>query len=155
MFRTRVARVVVIPAVIAAASLGSLAFASASGASVKPAVVTVKCTSLSGTAGGTGTISGCSDSSATGGSGTFPATPGSGSQKVSWASGGTTTATFNYNQASTSTCPSGDSEYIITGSVTKNKGAAKSIGTGGKLKGDVCLSSTLQLSLAPGTKFKL
>jgi hypothetical protein len=153
MFRTRLVKVLLVPAALMIpASAATLALST----NVASATTTkaVKCTTLSGQALATGSLTGCSDSANTGSSGTFPTQPSSsGKATIKWASGGKTTATFNYTSAG-SACPSGDTEEVITGTVTKNTGAAKSIKIG-PIKGDVCVSSTLALSLAPGTKFTI
>jgi hypothetical protein len=114
----------------------------------------IKCTGLSGTILATGSLSGCNDPANTGGSGTFPTTPTS-SATITWASGGTTTGTVSYTEASKNTCASGDTEEAITGKVTSDTGAGDSVAVGGKIKGDVCVSAGGSLSLAPGTKFKI
>ncbi|MFZ0665512.1 MAG: hypothetical protein WAM97_07130 [Acidimicrobiales bacterium] len=153
MFRTRLSRALLVPAVLVPVSLGSLAFAANASAAAKPAAAAaaVKCTSLSGTVGGTGTVTGCKGTGSTGGSGSFPASPAS-SATITWANGQTTTASFNYASGSGTDCPSGGSEYVITGTVSSS--TTKTIPKGQKLKGDVCLNG-VSLSLYPGTKFKV
>ena len=109
----------------------------------------MKCSKLTGTVGATGSITGCTGN--TGGSGSFPTVPAS-SATVTWANGDTTTASFNYAtvSSSTQTCPSADSEYKITGTVSADTTGSIPVGSG--LKGFVCLTSSGSLSLAPTTK---
>lgn len=155
MLRTRIAKALLVPAIAIPVTVGALAFAgvaSAASPSVKPAGdFPVKCTSLSGTVGGTGTISGCKGNG-TATSGTFP-TNGSSPVTVSWSNGTTTTTSFSYSSGSGTDCPSSGTEEVVTGTTTG--GTDTLIAKGLKLKGDICFTSTLQLSLYPGTKFKV
>jgi hypothetical protein len=155
MLRTRIAKALLVPAIVIPVTAGALAFAgtaSAAGPSVKPAGdFPVKCTSLSGTVGGTGTVSGCKGNG-TATSGTFP-TNGSSPVTVDWSNGTTTTTTFSYTGGSGKDCPGSGTEEVVTGTTTG--GTDTSIPSGLKLKGDICVSGTLQLSLYPGTKFKV
>jgi len=154
MLRTRMAKVLLVPAMMIPVSAATLAFATASSAATPAKAGVVKCTGLSGTALATGTLTGCNDPANTGGSGTFPTSPAS-SATITWASGGSTTGTVSYTGATTNTCASGSSEETVTGKVTSDTGAGSSVAVGGKIKGDICISGTGALSLAPGTKFKI
>jgi hypothetical protein len=148
MFRSRTGRALLVPALLVPLAAATLAFAGAASASSPKLSYPVKCHALTGTVGATGTISGCNGT--TGGSGTFPAVPSS-SATVTWANGKTTTASFNYSQvsSSTQTCPSSDSEYKITGTVSADTTGSIPVGSG--LKGYVCLNGA-SLSLAPTTR---
>lgn len=151
MFRTRLTRVLLVPAaLLIPASIATVALtSSASAASPAAAAKAVKCTSLTGTIEATGTLSGCTDSANTGGGGTFPTT-GASPATIKWNSGGKTTATFSYAGGS-GACPAGQTQEDVTGNVTKDSGVAKSVKIG-PISGTVCLSGAT-LSLAPGTKF--
>jgi hypothetical protein len=151
MFRTRVARILLVPAaLLIPASIATVAFASSSSAaSPNAAAKAVKCSTLSGTILATGSVSGCTDTANTGGGGTFP-TSGSNPTTIKWTSGGKTTATINYSGGS-GKCATGDTQEDVTGNVTKDKGVAKSVKIG-PISGTVCVSADGALSLAPGTK---
>jgi hypothetical protein len=154
MFRTRAAKALLIPVMVASASVGTLAFASASGAAVKPATSSVKCTALSGTVGGTGSLTGCTDTANTGGSGSFPLVPGSNS--VTWAAGGTNTFSYTFKTVTPNACPKKNEEIAVAGTVTGSTGSGSSIPNGDKVKGDLCVNKkTDVVELLPGTKFKL
>jgi len=156
MFRTRLARALLVPAMVIPISVGALAFAGVASAA-KPAAkaqgaTPVKCKVLTGTIEATGTLTGCTATD-TGGSGTFPTVPAS-SATLSWVDGHSTTSSFNYAAGSGTDCPSGGSEFVITGTVTAS--TAANIVVGDKIKGDVCADlSTGALTLYPGTKFKI
>jgi hypothetical protein len=150
MFRSRASRALLVPALLVPLAAATLAFAGvSSAASPAKASYPVKCKTLTGTVGTTGTISGCNGN--TGGSGSFPTVPSS-SATVTWTNGDTTTASFNYASvsSSTQTCPSADSEYKITGTVSADTTGSIPVGSG--LKGYVCLTSSGSLSLAPKAK---
>jgi hypothetical protein len=148
MFRSRTGRALLIPALLLPLAAATIAFAGSASASSPKVSYPVKCHSLTGTVGATGTISGCNGN--TGGSGSFPAVPAS-SATVTWANGKTTKASFNYATVSSSaqTCPSSDSEYKITGTVSADTTGSIPVGSG--LKGFVCLNGS-SLSLAPTSK---
>jgi len=130
-------------------SLATLAFAG-------PAFAdgTATCSKLSGSVSSNkASLSGCTDTANTGGSGTVSVTTlESGKGPITWASShGTTTISITFTQSGTS-CPSA-TEYKIAGKVTADTGKAKSIKVGGKVSADVCLSKTDTFSLVKGTKF--
>jgi hypothetical protein len=152
MLRSRTGRALLVPALLVPITAATLVFAGVASASSSTKASTsypVKCKKLTGTVGTTGTITSCNGN--TGGSGSFPAVPAS-SATVTWANGDTTTASFNYAEVSSSkqTCPSKDSEYEITGTVSADTTGSIPVGSG--LKGYVCLSSSASLSLAPTKK---
>jgi hypothetical protein len=148
MFSSRTGRALLVPALLVPLAAATLAFAGVSSAASPKLSYPVKCSHLTGTVGATGKISGCNGN--TGGSGSFPAVPSS-SATVTWANGKTTKASFNYATVSSSaqTCPSSDSEYKITGTVSADTTGSIPVGSG--LKGFVCLSGN-SLSLAPTVK---
>jgi hypothetical protein len=117
----------------------------------------VSCKVLSGNfaTGTTGTISKCNDPANTGKSGTFPiAALGSGKGAITWATnhGKTSLVSVVPTQISPGTCPAGDSEYQVTGTVKKSTGlAAKSILKGWKVNAFACIDATGNLSLLAGT----
>ena len=148
MFLSRTGRSLLVPALLIPLAAATLAFAGVASASSPKLSYPVKCSTLTGTVGTTGNISGCNGN--TGGSGSFPAVPSS-SATLTWANGKTTTASFNYTTVSSSsqTCPSADTEYKITGTVSADTTGSIPVGSG--LKGFVCLNGS-SLSLAPKTK---
>jgi hypothetical protein len=152
MFRTRVARVLLVPAaLLIPASIATVAFASASSAaSPNAAAKAVKCKTLTGTILATGNLAGCSDTANTGGGASFPTT-GASPVTIKWTSGGKTKATFSYSGGS-GACAAGDTQEDVTGNVTKDTGVAKSVKIG-PISGTVCVTGAGALSLAPGTKF--
>jgi hypothetical protein len=123
--------------------------------SATPAVAAATvCTGLSGSATGTPppTLAGCNDTANTGGGGTF--TGLSSPTTVSWASGGTSTFTFSFKVITKKVkCAAGDTEASLKGKITGSTGVGSSVK--GKVKGEVCVDSNENLSLVPGTTFKL
>jgi hypothetical protein len=119
------------------------------------AVSTVKCGTLTGTATGTVTISHCSPTNAKYVSASAPtAGLAGGSGTITWSpSGKTTNITDSFSQATTNRCASGSTEYDAKGKVTG--GTARYTKTGDKVKVDVCLDGSGNVSLVPGTKAAL
>jgi hypothetical protein len=116
-------------------------------------VSTVKCGTLTGTATGTVTISHCSPTNSKYVSASAPtASLASGSGTITWSpSGKTTTFTDTFSQATTNRCASsGGTEYDAKGKVTGGTAAYTKVGD--KVKAAVCLDSSGNLSLVPGTK---
>ncbi len=150
MFRIRVTKALLVPAMVIPISVGTLAFATTASASAPAKSFPVKCTSASGSLGGTGMISGCSDTANTGGSGSFPTT---GAQPVvfTWATGKTTTATTSDSVVSPDACAAGDTEYKISGTVTADTTGSIPVGSG--VKGKVCVSAVTIVGLVG--KFKI
>jgi hypothetical protein len=140
--------------------VGMLA-APASAATAQPG----KCTKLTSKTVGTKittTLSGCTPTAATGGSGTgtFTSTgapAGTLNITIKWAaSKGTTKSNVKFStQATKGKCPAGTtSRYKIAGSVTGGTGVAvKTFTKGQPLTGSVCVSSK-GYSLEPGTALK-
>jgi hypothetical protein len=161
MFSKRIARILVVPAaVIIPASVTTVALT----ASVASAATdSVSCTKLTGTVNLSGkvtkgSLTGCSDTAATSGSGTFPISDSEAKAKITWKSTGTTTTTFKFASASSNGCPnkSTESEFVITGTVSASTGKAVKIGKGQPLSAHVCFNSTTDaVSLVPGTTFKI
>ena len=168
MFRTRVARALLIPAALMIpASAATLALTSSASAAVPNAKDSATCTSLSGTVNiGTesakGTFSGCT-SSTTGGTGKFKGSESSSSGKVTWANKGVTTMSFGFSLEGQESCPAANDEIVVTGTVSKSTGGAAKIKAGQKIGGgsaantaDFCWNTaTNALTLAPGTSFKI
>jgi hypothetical protein len=127
----------------------------AAAASPKAKSSGVVCTSLKAKiTGKNGTASGCSDTKNTGGSGKFPiAALTSGSGTITWNGTGTSTITDSFTAVSPGTCPTGDSEYQVNGTITGGTGAAaKSIVTGWTLSTTVCVNgSNGKIALLAGT----
>ncbi|MFZ0665513.1 MAG: hypothetical protein WAM97_07135 [Acidimicrobiales bacterium] len=152
MFRTRLSRALLIPAVLVPLSVGTLAFASSASA-LKPATSAVKCSTLTGTIGATGSLSGCTGTGSTGGGGTFPTT-GANPSTISWTNGQTTSTTFNYASGSGTLCGRHSTEEIASGTVQSS--STPTIPVGQKFKADICVNTKKDtLSLYPGTKFKI
>jgi len=157
----------VAPTLVAAVALPAAAWAAS-----KPKPEKATCTRLSGNAVHPPvTISGCAPAPNAPGSGTFTfpfAT--SGTSTITWANGGKTTFSFSTKEIeptkSTSKgtvpnkkfkCPAGDSlEAQLKGKVTGNSSLpAGDTGLKGSVKAFVCVTSTFNVSLVPGTIFKI
>ncbi|HXQ62310.1 MAG TPA: hypothetical protein VN796_08245 [Acidimicrobiales bacterium] len=118
------------------------------------------CSTLTGNVTGTsGSLSGCTDTANTGGSGTFPISAfTSGSGTITWATGGTTTVTVTATVPKKDekdphgSCAAGDTEFNVKGKVTGSTGVGSSVK--GKIKGEVCLDASGNLSIEPGTVLK-
>jgi hypothetical protein len=165
MFRTRLARVLLVPAaLVLPASVATVALSSAAGAvthatdSVKCSTLNAKVTDLS-TETAKGTLSGCTDPKNTDAGGKFS---GSGKTKkatITWDDKyGTTKTTFNFKEASTNECASPSTEFTVTGKVTSSTGKAKSIKKSQPVSADVCVdtaASPITVTLLPGTTFDM
>ena len=125
-----------------------------------PKPVKVSCTTLSGNVSGVPTpptISGCTPTSATGGTGTFSGfVGGSGTLTVTWNGTGTTTASYSSTEPASkgNKCAkvgAGDIEAILHGSVTGNSPAGGSPGVKAALHAKVCVDPSFNLSLLPGS----
>jgi len=114
----------------------------------------VQCSKLTGTATGSVTISKCAPANKQYKSATAPtASLAGGGGTITWApSGNTSTITVTFKQATKNRCGSG-TEYDAKGKVTG--GTANYTKTGDKVKVDVCLSSSGNVTLVPGTKAAL
>jgi hypothetical protein len=146
---------------ICAAIAGSAAFAvvvpgsTAFAKTAKPAKVV--CTSLNGTASSE-TLSGCSDTAATGGSGVENVS----TSTVTWATGLTsidnTTNKEKTGKKDKCTPPAGDTNVVeVAASGTVTGGTATTL-TGGKIKGTICVynsSSGIITQNFPGKSFDL
>jgi hypothetical protein len=133
--------------------IGGAVLAAAPMAASAAGVSTVKCGTLTGSATGTVTISHCSPTNAKFVSASAPAASlAGGSGTITWSpSGKTTTFTDTFSQATTNRCASsGGTEYDAHGKVTG--GTATYTKVGDKVKAAVCLDSSGNLSLVPGTK---
>jgi hypothetical protein len=160
MFSKRIARILVVPAaVIIPASVTTVALT----ASVASAASdSVSCTKLTGTVNLSGkvtkgSLTGCSDTAATSGSGTFPISDSEASAKITWKSTGTTTTSFKFASASKNGCTAAnETEFVITGTVKSSTGKAAKIAKGQPMSADVCFNSkTNAVSLVPKTDFKV
>jgi hypothetical protein len=118
------------------------------------------CKKLSGSVtGGTITITSCKPKgkadkaykTATGAVSTLE----SGSGNLTWNGGATTGVTVSFTQDSTSTCPKGDSEYSISGSVSGGSSGNTYTATGQSISAQVCVTSTLSFSLLKKTVMDL
>jgi hypothetical protein len=170
MFRTRIARILLVPAAaIVPLSITAVALSAgtANAATAAPKDV-VTCTKLTGkvnivAASATGTFSGCT-SSITGGTGKFSGSESSSSGSVTWKNKGVTTMSFGFNTGGTA-CGSNKAltEIVVTGTVSGSTGAASKIAAGQEISGgktkntaDFCWNSnTNALTLAPKTKFEI
>jgi hypothetical protein len=124
-----------------------------------------KCTKLTTKTVGTkinATLSGCSPTAATGGSGTgtFTSTgapAGTLNITIKWAAGkGTTKTNIKFaNQASRGKCAAGATRVKVTGKVTGGTGAAvKTFKVNQPVTASVCNHPTKGISLEPGTTLK-
>jgi len=165
MFSTKLARAVLIPAAfMIPVSVASLAISSTAGASVRPAVKaatdTAKCTTLKGTVNaGTlaakGTLSGCTPTAQTDGTGAFSGSASNSTATITWgASHGVTSSSFTYSISGQGSCPTNDDEIVVSGSVTGSTGKAKKIKAGQPLSADVCYNpNSGKIALLKGTTF--
>jgi hypothetical protein len=120
----------------------------------------VSCTKLTGKATGSkGTVSGCTDTANTGGSGTFNPSSLLSGGKITWAKKVGTTTIDNVNPVTVTPnkCPKGDTEYEITADIESSTGkTAKSIKDGWTLQVYVCLNNTTEaFSILKGTKLEI
>lgn len=115
------------------------------------------CKKLSGSVtGGSITITKCSPKNksyktATGSVSTLE----SGSGNISWNGGATTAVSVTFTQDASSTCPKGDSEYSISGSVTGGSSGNTYTASGQSISAQVCVTSTLSFSLLKKTVMDL
>lgn len=170
MFRTRLAKALLVPAVLMVPlSTAALALSTASPASASvyntPPKDAATCTKLTGkvnisTESATGTFSGCT-SAPTGGTGKFSGSESSSSGKVTWKNKGVTTMSFGFSIGG-SACGANE-EIVVTGTVSGSTGKAAKIAAGQEISGgktkytaDFCWnSSTNAITLASGTKFEI
>jgi hypothetical protein len=150
-----VRKLLVVGALMVLPVSASMVAFSGSAFAAKPAASSVKCKNISGTDAGTVTVSKCGDKANTGGSGTTSATALiGGSGKIKWNGTGTTKVD---NVVPTSegqgSCPTGSTEYSITGQVAGGTGeAAKSIPKGWTFTVDICLDGSGNITMAPGSE---
>ena len=139
--------VLAVPASITAALVSSPAGASSA----------VACKKLSGSIATTFTVTKCSpkvkkgaDKSASGSSSSLA----SGNGTLTWSkSGQTTTVSLSVSSPGQGGCPSGSTEYDVTGSVTG--GTSTYTGSGDAVSGRACASPTGSLSLVKKTSLSL
>jgi len=143
-------------------------------ASSKPKPVKGSCSTLSGNATGTVSVGGCTPSPNAPGTGVFhfAAAATSGTSSISWSNGSTTTFSFSTKETlPTKTkkgatvpnpkfhCASGDIiEVALHGAIPGNGNSglpAGDTGLKGSIKGTICVTSTEDLSLLPGTSLAL
>ena len=142
-----------VPKRVAMSLAVSLAFATFVLSGPAQAVSVTTCSALSGTiAKPTAKLSGCLNST-TGGSGILSASNKEGVDTVTWKNGGTTDFRFKSRSGQGGPCPSGASELVLRGTVTKSTGAASSIA--GAVLGRLCITGTKKatVTLATGTVF--
>jgi hypothetical protein len=137
--------------------VGGLAFAGTAAAAGG-----ASCSTLGGSVSSTGAVkgklSGCTDTKNTGGKGTFKNKEGATTGSITWNGTGTTTAdNITDTPVSPGTCPSGDEELEVTGTITGGTGAAaKSIKKGWTFQAFVCANLTTgAISLAPSTLWEM
>src|ERR1700722_5352604 len=140
MFRTRVARALLVPAALMIpASAATLALTGPAGAAVPNAADSATCTTLTGTVNistesATGKFTGCT-SGTTGGSGKFKGSQSTSSGKITWANAGVTKMSFGFTLEGQGSCPAANDEIVVTGTVTSSSGAASKIAKGQKISG--------------------
>jgi hypothetical protein len=124
-----------------------------------PAVTGVTCKVLTANlTGTTGSVTKCNDPTNTGKKGTFLiSTLTSGSGNLTWNGTGSTKLTgVTATPVTPGTCPTGDTEYTVTGTVAGGKGAAKkSIKKGWTLAATVCIDSNENVTLLAGTTLQI
>jgi len=138
--------VIALPASVAAVSLSSPASAAAASSAVS-------CKKLTGNISGNITISKCKPKSKTNKSASAPATSLASGGTITWASSGqTTTVSLTVTQEGTA-CPKGDTEYVVSGSVTG--GSSTYTKSGDAVAGEACLTGSGNLSLVKKTSITL
>jgi len=159
MFRTQLAKVVLVSAALMLpASIATVAF---TGGVAAAASDSAACSKLSGTVSGTsatGALTKCTDTAATDAKGTFSGSVSTTTGTIAWANGAKTTMTISYSIEGQGSCTSSnDDEIIVTGTVKKSTGKAKSsIKKGQPVSADICYNtSTNKLTLVPKTKFEV
>lgn len=141
---------------LAGLTVGLAGPASASVVNAKQPGVT--CTKIKANiTGTTAKLKSCSDLPNTGGSGkTTIAALATGSGTITWKGTGTTTLDNGTFTQVTSTCPNSETEYEITLDVTGGTGkAAKSIPAGWTMQAFVCIDSSGNVTLLPGTTLNI
>ncbi|MFZ0665802.1 MAG: hypothetical protein WAM97_08595 [Acidimicrobiales bacterium] len=120
----------------------------------KPAGTSVKCKNITGTITGNVSVTKCNDKANTGGSGSAPASSLiSGSGKITWNGTGTTKLDNVVPTQAGTACPSGSTEYMVTGDVKGGTGAAKtSIPKGWTFTVNVCVDGSGNITMAPGSE---
>lgn len=117
----------------------------------------ISCSKLSGSISGNGALAKCSDKANTGGKASFPASAlVSGSGTITWNGTGTTAVTVTGSPNGGSDCPTGDTEFAVTGTTGKSTGAAKkSIAKKAAINALVCLTVSGSFTLVPGSDFTI
>jgi hypothetical protein len=143
MLRSRIIPVIGIAALVSGGTIGALA-PSAGAAKTK----TISCTKLTGNASTKVQASGCNGNTGKK-SKKMAVTVLAGGGTIKWANGKTTT-TAAPTLAIGSLCPTGDSDVVASGHVTKDTtGSAKPIP--GVFNTEICVDGSGNVSLAPGT----
>jgi hypothetical protein len=142
-----------VPAIAAPVMAASLAL---SGPATAGAVV---CTALSGNISGTPppVVSGCNDTTNTGGSGTASGALAPPTGTLTWAAPAVGTTTIKFKDkiltGKKDKCPKPDGSASIKGKVSGHTGSGSSVS--GKVSATVCYTSSGALSLEGTTTFKL
>ncbi len=136
---------------VLAIPLGLVVGLSGPASATQPAVLSVKCTGLTGNTSTTVTLTGCSGN--TGGSSTAlsVATLTTGGP-ITWTNGKKTTIAAPVHLSGTN-CPTGTTDIIAKAKVTAD--TTHSVTVGSKAKIEVCVDSSGNLSLPPGKKAKI
>jgi hypothetical protein len=146
MHHFRTVRVLTAMALVLPASLATWSVAGPASATTAPT-----CSVLAIAVTGTGTVSGCTDTANTGGSGKlvfvvkkspYPGT-------ITWKGTGTTAVSLTYTFPKKSVCAKGDTDIVIGGTVTGGKGAAlKSIPKNSKVSAVACYNPKAKPAVA-------
>jgi hypothetical protein len=113
----------------------------------------IKCSTANGTANAstesaTIKFSGCTGN--TDGKGTTTGTEGATTGTIKW--GNKDKTSFNETTSTGTNCPTSSiDDELVKGKVTSDNTGSTSVGA--KVKGELCVSSSLAITLAPGTKF--
>jgi hypothetical protein len=155
MRRLLLATTAVVAFAVPASFLVTAALPGTAGAATAPT-----CKKLSGSVtGGTITITKCSPKgkaykaykTATGAVSTLE----SGSGNLTWNGGATTAVSVTFSQDASSSCPKGDTEYSISGSVTGGSTGNTYTASGQSISASVCVTSSLSFSLLKKTVMDL
>ena len=147
---SRAFRVLTVLALVVPASLTAWA-----APGVASAAAPAMCAGLTANLTGVGSLSKCTDSANTGGSGKLVANLAKKTAVVTWNKTGTSTFSLVYvtvtkDEKEIKGCAKGTTEILFSGSVTGGTGAAiKSIPKGQKVTAEVCVSKT-NVTLEPG-----
>jgi len=147
-------RVAVVAAALAISSMGVVGLSTTVASASSP---TVTCTGFTSNVKGVGSLTKCTDTKNTGGSGKAVANISKSTAVITWKGTGTTTESYKETGVTPNKCASGSTEIKEVSTTTGGTGAAlKSIPKGQVATAYLCLNlSKGTVSLLPGTKYQV